>query len=307
MRDREDQRQEERHRRPDVGDEPHHRRQATPEHRVRHADRPEAQADDQPVPRVDQRDHRQVAADPLADLAHGPGREVDLALAEELDDPVSQVLPVHEHEQDQDEHETTDAEELQVGADGRLEALPERGLLDDPHVHRLVPRDDRRVERLGHVAGDFLCPIERRVVRRLQEVHLLLDSLLIARQLVGQHGELPHDDVADPAQRPEREGDREEDRDGPRHPTPLEESRKRRQCEAEEHRQGQRLQHLGRERHRGDDRQDEEGHDGRMVHRGLALSGHGGVPVRVTWISQVGEEAGILLALPGDARPADRS
>ena len=33
---------------------------------------------------------------------------------------------------------TTDADELQVGADGRLEALPERGLLDDPHVHRLV-------------------------------------------------------------------------------------------------------------------------------------------------------------------------
>ena len=96
--------------------------------------------------------------------------------------------------------------------------------------------------------------------------------------MVGQRGELPHDDVADPAQRPEREGDREEDRDGPRHPTPLEEPRKRRQCEAEEHRQGQGLQHLGRERHRGDDRQDEEGHDGRMVHRGLALTGHGGVP-----------------------------
>ena len=160
------------------------------------------------------------------------------------------------------------------------------GSLDDPHVHRLVPRDDRRVERLGHVAGDLLRPIERGVVRGLQEVHLLLDSLLIVRQLVGQRGELPHDDVADPAQGPEREGDREEDRDRPRHPTPLEEPRKRRQCEAEEHRQGQGLQHLGRERHRGDDRQDEEGHDGRMVHRGLALRGHGGVPVRVIRISQ---------------------
>ena len=107
-------------------------------------------------------------------------------------------------------------------------------------------------------------------------------SFSIARQLVGQHGELPHDDVADPAQGSEREGDREDDRGGPRHPTPLEEPRKRRQCEAEEHRQGQGLEHLGRERHRADDRQDEEGHDGRMVHRGLASSGHGGVPVRVT-------------------------
>ena len=66
---------------------------------------------------------------------------------------------------------------------------------------------------------------------------------------------------------------------------------KRRQCEAEEHRQGQGLQHLGRERHCADDRQDEEGHDGRMVHRGLASSGHGVVPVRVTWTSRAGEEA----------------
>ena len=58
-------------------------------------------------------------------------------MAEELDDPVSQRLPVHENKQDQDEHESTDADELQVGPDGRLEALAERGLLDDPHVHRL--------------------------------------------------------------------------------------------------------------------------------------------------------------------------
>ena len=141
------------------------------------------------------------------------------------------------------------------------------GCCDDPHVHHLGPRDDRRVERLDHVADDLLCPREHCVVRWLQEVHFLLDSLLIARQLAGQHGELPLDDVADPAQAAEREGDREEDRDGPRHPTPLEESRKRRQCEAEEDRQGQGLQHLGRQRHRGDDRQDEEGHDDRMVHR----------------------------------------
>ena len=57
---------------------------------------------------------------------------------------------------------------------------------------------------------------------------------------------------------------------------PLEKPREWRQCEAEEHRQGQGLQHLGRDRHRADDRQDEEGHDDRMVHRRLALTGHGG-------------------------------
>ena len=44
-----------------------------------------------------------------------------------------------------------------------------------------------------------------------------------------------------------------------------------------------------------------------MVHRGLALIGHGGIPALQTWISQVGEEAGILPVLRGDARPADRS
>jgi hypothetical protein len=143
-----------------------------------------------------------------------------------------------------------------------------------------VTHDDRSVERFGHVAGDFLRPIKRSVVRGPQEVNLVLDSLLIARQLVRQHRELPHDDIADPDQGPERKGDREDDRSGPRHAMPFKETRKWRQCKAEEHCQGQRFQHLGRKRHRGDDRQDEEGHDGRMVHRGLALSGHGGVPVR---------------------------
>ena len=58
----------------------------------------------------------------------------------------------------------TDADELQVGPDGRLEALPERGFLDHPHVQRLVPLDNRRVERLGHVAGDLLSATERGVV-----------------------------------------------------------------------------------------------------------------------------------------------
>ena len=119
--EREDQRQDERHRRPDVGDEPQQRRQAAPEHRVGHADRPQPQPDDQPEARVDQRERRQVAADPLADLLHRPGRQADLAVAEEADDPVAEVLAAHQHEQDQDQHEAADAEEFQVGADGPLE------------------------------------------------------------------------------------------------------------------------------------------------------------------------------------------
>ena len=287
MGDREGERKKKRDRRPDVGDKPQHRRQATPQCRIGHADRPQAQAHDQTVARVDQRKHHQVAADSLADLAHGPGREVDLARAEELDDPISQILPVYEHEQDQNEHKNTDADEFQVGPDGRLEALPERGLVDDTHVHRLVPRDDRRVQRLVDVAGNFLRAMERRVVGGLQEVHLPLDFLLVTRQSVGQGVELPHDDVAGPAQEPERECDREDDRGGPRHVMSLEERRNGRQCEAEEHRHGQGRQHLGRERHRGDDREDEEGHDDRMVHRRLASTGHGGVPARATWSSQV--------------------
>ena len=61
------------------------------------------------------------------------------------------------------------------------------------------------------------------------------------------------------------------------------------------------FEHLGRQRHRGDDRQDEEGHDGGMVQRGLALIGHGGIPVRGDLISQVGEEAGMLPHPPAKA------
>jgi len=51
-----------------------------------------------------------------------------------------------------------------------------------------------------------------------------------------------------------RAGTRANHRDRPRQATPLEESRKWRQCEAEEHCQGQGLQHLGREWHRANDR-----------------------------------------------------
>jgi len=52
--------------------------------------------------------------------------------------------------------------------------------------------------------------------------------------LVGQHRELPHDDVADPRQRPEREADREDDCKA-RAPDAARRTPERRQCEAEEH------------------------------------------------------------------------
>jgi hypothetical protein len=68
-----------------------------------------------PKTRVDQREHREVAADPLADLLHRPGRQANLAVAEEPDNPVAKLLAAHEHELHQDEHEAADPQEFQVG------------------------------------------------------------------------------------------------------------------------------------------------------------------------------------------------
>ena len=78
--------------------------------------------------RVDRREHRQVAADPLTHLVHGPGRHADLTLAEELDDPVTQVLAIQEQEQDQDQDEAPHPEEPEGGADGPPEAFLKRRL-----------------------------------------------------------------------------------------------------------------------------------------------------------------------------------
>jgi hypothetical protein len=49
----------------------------------------------------------------------------------------------------------------------------------------------------------------------------------------------------------------------------------------------------------GDEGQDDEGHDGRMVHRGLALSGHGGFPVRMTCLFRQGSAG-------SDRQPGDQ-
>ena len=136
---------------PDVGDEPQHRRQTSPEHRERHADHPQPQPDDQPETRVDQREHREVAADPLADLLHRPGRQADLAVAEEPDDPVAELVsrPMSMNST-RIEHEAADPEELQVGPDGRAEPILELRLRDDLH---LLDRD-----RLLRLAGGAASP-----------------------------------------------------------------------------------------------------------------------------------------------------
>ena len=85
-----------------------------------------------PKPELTRREHRQVAADPLADLLHRPGRQADLTLAEEPDDPVAQVLAAHEHEQDQDQDEAPHPEEPEGGADGPPEPFLKRRLRERP-------------------------------------------------------------------------------------------------------------------------------------------------------------------------------
>ena len=74
---------------PDIGNEAEHGRQAAPEHGVRHPDQPEPDSDHQPESRVDQRESRQVPADPLSDLLHGARRQGHVAMAEDGDDPIS--------------------------------------------------------------------------------------------------------------------------------------------------------------------------------------------------------------------------
>ena len=128
------------------------RRQDAPEHRVGHADRPEAQPDDQAEARVDQGEHRQVAADPLADLVHRPGRQAHLALAEEPDDPVAQVLAVHQHEQDQDQDERPDPQGSRYGPTAvwsRSGTTARETTFTGLHAPRVLRR--RLAERPGHV------------------------------------------------------------------------------------------------------------------------------------------------------------
>ena len=114
------------------------RRQAAPEDGEGDADQLQAHTDDQPEARVHEGERRQVARDPLADLLHRPGRQADLAVAEEADDPVAQLFSAHQHEQHEDQDEAADAEEFEVRADGRAELILDRRPADD--LHLLDPR-----------------------------------------------------------------------------------------------------------------------------------------------------------------------
>jgi hypothetical protein len=101
-------------------------------------------------------------------------------------------------------------------------------------------------------------PIRRGLLVRLE--HLLelgLDVPLIVGQTSGQRGQLLPDDVADPGQEPERHHDRQSDRAGARQAKPLEKAGHRRQREAQQHGEGQRLEDLAREVHERNDPEDQ--------------------------------------------------
>ena len=135
-----------------------------------------------------------------------------------------------------------------------------------------------RLLHLGrHLVGHVLQPVRRRLLPRLEHpAQLVLDVLLVVGQAVGQRGQLLPDDVADAAQEPQGEDDRQDDRGGAGQAASLQEADRRRQGEAQEHREGQRLEDLAREVHEGDDGEDQHRELERIGQRGsLASGGHG--------------------------------
>ena len=159
------------------------------------------------------------------------------------------------------------------GADHLRELRGEVGLGDDPDLL------DLRVllggERLAELADGVLGLGDRRRLRRLHPLDLLVDVPLILGELVGQTAQLVADLIADEPQAPHHHEDREHHGGDPGELRPLEQPGDRHQGEAEQDRQGERLEDLRRQVHERDDGEDGEGDDDRMVHhRVLALGGH---------------------------------
>ena len=110
----------------------------------------------------------------------------------------------------------------------------------------------------------------------ISPAELGLDVLLVTGQSIGKRGELLPDDVADPGQQSQAENNRHDNGGGPGKAASLEDSGHRGQGEAQQHRQGQRLEHFAREVHEGNDREDQDRDLKRIGHGGtLALIGHG--------------------------------
>ena len=123
-------------------------------------------------------------------------------------------------------------------------------------------------------------PAPRRPLPRLEySAQFILDVLLVVGQAPRQRGQLLPDEIADAAQKPHRDDDRQYDRSGAWQADTLQEANRRYQGEAQEHRQGQGLEDFAREVQEGDDGEDQHREfEGIGQWRSLALEGHDKTP-----------------------------
>ena len=217
-------------------------------------------------------------------VVHSDRGAVEVGRAEQADHAVTQVLALHQQE---DDHDQDDAERGQR-RDDRLEHLlrdderrglllrqtdQERLLLRGACVLRggrggvtagrrrvLVDRDGRLVDQRGGVPQDS----------GLQPLDLGLHRVLVLRQLPREVGELQADDTADAEQHGEGEHDRHQDRGNARHVDAAQQVHDGAEHEGEQHRQDERDEHLLAEvqRHDDDDGDRQRGQAGRAGRRG---------------------------------------
>ena len=106
--------------------------------------------DRQAVEDVDDQLHEQVAADALGRVGDGGGRSMDVAMPEQADHPVTQILALQEHEDDEDQRDAGGGDRLQHRAHEGRERLQRRR-------RRLVDLHRDRARRLGRRRGWRLC------------------------------------------------------------------------------------------------------------------------------------------------------
>ena len=190
-------------------------------------------------------------ADPLAGILQRLGGAVQVAGADQPDEAVAQILPLHQHE---DHHHDDDAAGRQW-----LDQRPDDGL---QHLERLQLRLDHLHRQWLHLRGVGCAGrvgVRRRVVVApdlgaqpfqeprdavddafadigvLDDAHLGLDVGLVERQVLGQHAELGRHDGAEKRDRGEGGDNHGDDRHWPRQAEFAQPRNHRRQCEGQQH------------------------------------------------------------------------
>ena len=100
---RQEQRQQHAYGRADIGNETQRQRQQSPQQRIRNAEHPQPDRNRYGVDDVDDQLHEQIAAHPLACILKRLGSAVKVAVADQPDEAVAQILALEQHEDDDDD------------------------------------------------------------------------------------------------------------------------------------------------------------------------------------------------------------